>query len=220
MTETQKIDKNDEQILVVNREVLFEKEKYAFQGFKPQEDFPEIALKTVETKRRGDMEINHKYKQLITYAVIQDKTTNKLLLYKRLSGSGESRLVNKTSIGVGGHANPVLAEELAEGQELPKTFDELMAENFNRELHEELNIQGDVEVELLGFVNDDENEVGEVHVGVIYLVKVESEANVSVNETDTLEIQFVTFDELQADDKLEAWSKLLRDSEEIKEKIE
>lgn len=201
--------KNDEQILVVEREKLFNQEQTVFQGFLPKEKFAKIKLDDIEVKRRGDMEVNPEYKQLITYAVVQDKETKNVLLYKRLSGSGEKRLVDKTSIGVGGHANKHDAE----------TFDDLMFANFYRELNEELNIDGKIQVELLGFLNDDGNEVGKVHLGVVYLVQVNTEKNVSVNEQDTLEIQFLPVDELEKDEKLESWSELLMKSEELKSKL-
>lgn len=203
------MNKNDEQILVVDREKLFNHEQNVFQGFLPKEKFTKIELDDIQVKRRGDMELNPAYKQLITYAIVQDKETNNVLLYKRLSGSGEKRLVNKTSIGVGGHANMHKAE----------TFDDLMFANFYRELNEELNIDGQIQAELLGFLNDDGNEVGKVHLGVVYLVQVNSAKKVTVNEQDTLEIQFVPVEELEKDEKLESWSELLIQSEELKSKL-
>ena len=203
------MNKNDEQILVVDREKLFNHEQNVFQGFLSKEKFTKIELDDIQVKRRGDMELNPAYKQLITYAIVQDKETNNVLLYKRLSGSGEKRLVNKTSIGVGGHANMHKSD----------TFDDLMFANFHRELNEELNIDGQIRVELLGFLNDDGNEVGKVHLGVVYLVQVNSAKKVTVNEQDTLEIEFVPVEELEKDEKLESWSELLMKSTELKSKL-
>lgn len=271
------MDKNDEQILVVERKKIMPVEHtQEFQGY-IEPDKIEIKLEDIEVKRRGDMEENPKYKQLITYAIIQAQDTKNLLKYKRLAGSGESRLVAKTSVGVGGHTNPLLKEEKAEkllemmldneklqgemktildsldvekdsvsmeksldelnnqalqtaeqldmfvADELAKFdvqgFDDLMGENCMRELFEELEIKSEVEVKLLGFINDDENEVGEVHIGVVYLISVDKEENVAVLETDTLEIEFATAEEISKDENLEAWSKLLLESEKIREYV-
>ena len=66
------MSKWDEQILVVNRKDLFNDEENHFYGFLPKED--EKVKKIVDTfvayevKRRGDMEEDPSYKQLIGYA--------------------------------------------------------------------------------------------------------------------------------------------------------
>lgn len=268
------MNKNDEQILVVERKKIMPVEHtQEFQGY-IEPDKIEIKLEDIEVKRRGDMEENPKYKQLITYAIIQAQDTKNLLKYKRLAGSGESRLVAKTSVGVGGHTNPLLKEEKAEkllemmlsnekvqgemesildsldkekdlvameksldeiksqalniveqlgaveaNKFMIQNFDDLMGKNCMRELFEELEIKSEVDVKLLGFINDDENEVGEVHIGVVYLISVDKEENVAVLETDTLEIEFATAEEISKDENLEAWSKLLLESEKIREYV-
>ena len=200
------MSKNDEQILVIPRTTLFgADDKLAFQGFKSTEEF-EIngGISVVEVKRRGDMELDPTFKQLITYAILKDEATNKFLLYKRLGGSGETRLVDKTSIGVGGHTNWYEAE----------TLEEVMFENFIRELEEELNIYGETTSRPVGFVNGDLNEVDKVHLGVIYVVNVDS-TKVSVNETDTLEIEWLSLEEIKNDENLESWSRILVSSDEF-----
>ena len=86
------MSKWDEQILVVNRKDLFNNEENHFYGFLPRED--EKVKKIVDTftsyevKRRGDMEEDNSYKQLIGYAVIKDRNTKEILVYKRLVGGG------------------------------------------------------------------------------------------------------------------------------------
>lgn len=201
------MNKNDEQILVVEREKLFEKETTVFQGFKPLADFKEIALEDITVGRRGDLEVDETQKQLITYAIVKVTNQDKILLYKRLSGSGESRLVNKTSIGVGGHSNLHDA----------KDFNDLMFQNFKRELEEELEIEGGIVSQHIGYINDDSDDVGKVHLGVVYLAQVGSEDAVTVNETDTLAIEFKSVEDIKQDDKLESWSKLLINSEEAQQ---
>ena len=49
------------------------------------------------------------------------------------------------------------------------TVEEVIRENAARELEEEvgLNKQDVANMELIGFINDDQDEVGKVHIGVV-----------------------------------------------------
>ncbi len=132
------MSKWDEQILVVNRKDLFNDEENHFYGFLPKED--EKVKKIVDTfvayevKRRGDMEEDPSYKQLIGYALLKDSKTKEVLVYRRLTGGGEARLHGKASVGIGGHMN----------EEVGKTIYEMLKVNAARELNEEfLNSKGD-----------------------------------------------------------------------------
>ena len=182
------MSKWDEQILVVNRKDLFNNEENHFYGFLPRED--EKVKKIVDTftsyevKRRGDMEEDNSYKQLIGYAVIKDCNTKEILVYKRLVGGGEARLHGKASVGIGGHMNEV------EG----KTIYEMLKINAARELFEEVGVSEEYALEnlhFIGLINDDKTEVGQVHIGVVYECEVDK-SNVVVREDDTLEIKWTT----------------------------
>ncbi|MDN8777049.1 NUDIX domain-containing protein, partial [Staphylococcus aureus] len=83
-----------------------------------------------ETKRRGDMEEDPSYKQLISYCILENED-DEVLVYERLTGGGESRLHGLSSIGVGGHMNDV-PEAV--------TFEEVIRENAARELEEEVGL--------------------------------------------------------------------------------
>lgn len=202
-------EKFNELIMCVEREPLFENESKVFQGFKNINEFKKLKLEDILIARRGHLEVLPEYKQLITYAVLQDKSTKDLLLYKRLSGSGEQRLVDKTSIGVGGHTNLFKQE----------TLDEVLYENFMRELEEELIIEADTEFSVVGYINDDSNDVGSVHLGVIYVVQTDK-TKVSVNETDTLAIDWLPISEVQKDKNLESWSELIINNDEFLSKLQ
>ncbi|SUM33491.1 NUDIX hydrolase [Staphylococcus gallinarum] len=86
------------------------KKKIKFNGFldknsvKGQEIFD--TLTKYEVKRRGDMEEDPTYKQLISYCILENER-DEILVYERLSGGGEARLHGQSSIGVGGHMNDV-----------------------------------------------------------------------------------------------------------------
>lgn len=193
--------KMDEMILAVPRKALFgADDEKVFQGFISE---PTSLLKglTYEVLRRGDLEENPKYKQLITYVVVEAVAEKKVLVYQRI-GNGDARLHLNSSIGVGGHANDV---DNVEG------INECMVENALRELFEEIHIKDHDSITLhrLGYINDDSNDVGKVHVGVVYKVTVPSVADVEVAETDTLSMAWETKEQLLANETLENWSKIL-----------
>ena len=200
------MSKWDEQILVVNRKELFNNEENHFHGFIQKND--EKTKKIIDTfefyevKRRGDMEEDSSYKQLIGYVLLKDANTNEVLVYKRLVGGGEARLHGKASVGIGGHMNEV------EG----KTIFEMLKINAARELNEEVGVSEEEalnNLHFIGLINDDKTEVGQVHVGVVYECKVDK-SKVEVKEDDTLVIKWMTADEAKAEENYETWSDSLK----------
>ena len=200
------MSKWDEQILVVKREILFNNEKNDFYGFLPKED--EKVKKIVDTfehyevKRRGDMEENPKYKQLIGYVLVKDKATKEVLVYRRLVGGGEARLHGKASVGIGGHMNEVAG----------KTIYEMLKINAARELNEEVGVDENYALKNLhfvGLINDDKEVVGQVHVGVVYTCEVDKD-KVEVKEDDTLVIKWDNTEEARAEENYETWSAFLK----------
>lgn len=148
------------------------------------------------------MEEDKNYKQLIGYAVIKDRETKEILVYKRLVGGGEARLHGKASVGIGGHMNEV------EG----KTIFEMLKINAARELFEEVGVSEEYALEnlhFIGLINDDEVEVGQVHIGVVYECEVDK-SKVEVKEDDTLEIKWATGDEARKEENYETWSDFLK----------
>lgn len=201
------MSKWDEQILVVNREQLFDHEALRFHGFIDAQD--ERAKKILvncanyEVKRRGDMEEDPSFKQLISYVIVKDKA-NHVLVYTRLSGGGEQRLHGKSSVGVGGHMNEISSDMPLEVQ---------LQENAIRELVEEIGIQSDNakdKLTFVGLINDDENEVGQVHLGLVYQYQVDNMADIFEIEDDALKIAWLTSQEAQSIDRYESWSALLK----------
>ena len=200
------MSKWDEQILVVNRKELFNNEENHFYGFieKNDEKTKKIidTFESYEVKRRGDMEEDPDYKQLIGYVLLKDVNTNEVLVYKRLVGGGEARLHGKASVGIGGHMNEV------EG----KTIFEMLKINAARELNEEVGVSEEDalnNLHFIGLINDDKTEVGQVHVGVVYECKVDKQL-VEVKEDDTLVIKWMTGEEAKAEDNYETWSEFLK----------
>ena len=200
------MSKWDEQILVVNRKVLFNNEENHFYGFIEKNDKKTkkiiATFESYEVKRRGDMEEDPNYKQLIGYVLLKDEVTGEVLVYKRLVGGGEARLHGKASVGIGGHMNEV------EG----KTIFEMLKINAARELNEEVGVSEEDalnNLHFIGLINDDKTEVGQVHVGVVYECKVNKQL-VEVKEDDTLVIKWMTGEEAKAEENYETWSEFLK----------
>lgn len=198
------MSKFDEMITVVPRKILFNDEENKFNGFldentvKGQGIFD--TLSKFEVKRRGDMEEDPTFKQLISYCILENEN-DELLVYERLSGGGEARLHGQSSIGVGGHMNDVKGAE---------SINEVLRVNAQRELEEEVGLSESKSQNLayIGFINDDTNEVGEVHLGVVFKIHVNSN-DVEAMETDTLSIKWVDQSKIEDYDEFETWSALI-----------
>lgn len=182
-----------EQILVVSRKKLFgENDERAFTGFKAIEDadFTKIIKDNLIDMPRDEMENNPRYKQVIPYCVfVHDK---RIFLYKRTPASGEPRLHDKYSIGVGGHMNPVEGDALIKG--------------MRREFHEELSYDDDYSYKVIGFVNADETSVDKVHFAVIFMIEGKT-PDIEVAEKDKLVGGLKDMGEVEEKiDLLENWS--------------
>lgn len=186
-----------EEILVIPRKVLGS--NASFRGFREERDA--VFWKCLSTasffKERESVEFDPCYKQLIVYMIV--KSHNKLFLYQRIEGSGEKRLVDKYSFGLGGHINPAYTTD----------FRSLITFNLNRELKEEISFQGPYSYRFLGLVNDEESGVGKYHLGLVFLVSCSSPV-ITVREKDKLRGQLVSVTELEPyRPSLETWSALL-----------
>ena len=158
------------------------------------------ALSEYEVKRRGDMEEDPTFKQLISYCLLENEK-GEILVYERLSGGGEERLHGQSSIGVGGHMNDVVGAD---------SINEVLRVNAQRELEEEVGLASEdsQNMEYIGFINDDTNEVGKVHMGVVFKITVHT-SDVEAKETDTLRIKWVEKGSIESYDDFETWSALI-----------
>ena len=193
-----------ERVLVVPTE-LFHRLGY-FQGFSPAVDQYLEELQSPEHasyRPRGEMEEDPSYKQLIPYVVFRHTDESgrvRVFSYTRGSGQGEKRLHAKRSVGIGGHI--CIDDAEADGDLHP------YHEGMQRELDEEVVIETKYREQCVGLINDDETEVGKVHLGVVHLFDVEEPA-VRGREDDICDGAFRGIDELLADlDGFESWSQI------------
>lgn len=142
------------------------------------------------------------WKQVIPYCVVS--FGDEVLLTQRRAKGGEARLHDKLSIGIGGHINPVDHDDEADGRDL-------VLAAARREIEEELEVRGAFDLRLVGYLNDDSNPVGAVHVGLVFVANLSSP--VHIREKDVLEGHMVALGELRArherGDNFETWSSLL-----------
>jgi predicted NUDIX family phosphoesterase len=146
---------------------------------------------------RAKAEEDPSQKQIIPYVLI--KKGDSYLHYVRGKGSGEKRLVAKGSIGIGGHIN--------HGDEsLFLTGLDFYEEALQRELHEELRMDGHFRTRVVALINDDSTPVGQVHFGIVHLCEL-GEENVSKGEACITDLRFLTLPELlDRRDRMETWS--------------
>jgi len=197
-------DYNGEQILVVKRE-LFDS-LGNFQGINTDVDsYHSVLLDPANNffTDRGPAEEDPTHKQIIPYALFHFQ--GKFLNYARGKSGGEARLHAKRSLGIGGHINPVDTRKDNLG------MDTYMA-GVEREIEEELNISGTHTQKIVAILNDDSNEVGKVHLGVVHLFELDSN-DVTANEDAIADLKFSSIEELQGDmrDSLESWSQFCAD---------
>jgi len=190
-------------ILVVPRH-LFDR-LGAFQGlsFEPDRYLPAL-LDRAQNRfmARSLAEEDPGWKQIIPYALFVHG--GKVLHYTRTKKGGESRLHSKGSIGIGGHMN-----DHDEG--LFALDGEAYRAGVRREIAEELRLGGGFTDRVVALLNDDSNEVGRVHLGVVHLVQLES-PEVASNDPSLGNPIFLTPDELLARrEHLESWSQICVD---------
>ncbi len=193
----------DENILVVRRELL--ESLGLFQGLSFEVDRYLPALLARENNfftPRAPAETNPALKQIIPYVLLVHG--DRVFHYVRGKKSGEQRLVAKGSLGIGGHMN--------DGDGGLFNLDE---EHYNRvverEVHEEIHLTAKFQNCAVALINDDATEVGRVHLGVVHIFQLESDA-ARKREAQITEAGFVPIDELRTRrNSLETWSQYCLD---------
>lgn len=151
---------------------------------------------------RSAAEDDPSYKQVIPYVLI--RKGGSYLHYVRGKGSGEKRLVSLGSIGIGGHINHGDESLFLAGLQFYE-------EALQRELHEELRMDGRFETRAIALINDDSTPVGRVHFGIVHVCEL-GDQNVAKGEACITDLQFLTVAELRARrDRMENWSQLCLD---------
>ncbi len=160
----------DDEIIVIDRDDLFKGDD--FQGFRNLNEinYESRILNNKKVMKRQDAENDEKFKQPIGYTVLYNPKNKSIFAYNRAKDPGnyrERRLGGKWSIGVGGHIIPKDTE-----------FSNFIKESVYRkvlddevESIEDQKSTGKIkEINLLGYINDDSDNVGKFHFGILCLV--------------------------------------------------
>ena len=156
-----------------------------------------------QARPRRELELDPSWKQPIPYAVAlyhhegAPESEVQLFWMDRLAGGSDKRLHGRASFGVGGHISPndggiraALAREWAEEVATP------IIPQFTP----------------LGLLNDDGDDVGRVHLGVVFIATLTS-PSIHIRETHKLAGSLVPVSEaLRRKDELEGWSARLIDT--------
>jgi predicted NUDIX family phosphoesterase len=194
----------DENILVIKRSLFDQLGSFQGLNFESRKYLDAILSRGNNFfLPRAQAEKDPTHKQIIPYVLLTHG--GKLLHYIRGKKAGEQRLVAKGSIGIGGHMN--------ESDESLFALDETAYRaGVEREVGEEIRIDTKFNDCIVALLNDDSNEVGQVHLGVVHVFKL-AEPKVEKREAMITNIAFLGKEELLARrDSLETWSQICIDA--------
>lgn len=193
----------EEQVLVVERKVVEQVGLFHGLNFNVAPYLDKLFAPGIpKFIPRSKAEADHDYKQLIPYVIMAHN--GKYLTYVRGKRAGETRLVSKRSIGIGGHINPIDNEAPLFGTD----FKEIYNTAVQREVAEEVNIEAAHTDRIVALLNDDTNEVGQVHLGIVHLWTLDAE-NVTRKEQMITQMTFMTPAQLnEVKETMETWSQL------------
>lgn len=177
-----------------------------FQGFNGdvQRYLDELLLpENTLFKLRAEVETDPSFKQLIPYMIfryIDPQGRQTVFQYTRGTGQGEERLHRKRSVGIGGHISTI--DLNADQGSSP------YEEGLRRELDEEVFIEAPYSARCVGMINDDQTEVGSVHLGVVYLFDLKRPA-VRPRESEITQCSFRPVEKILAElAGFETWSQI------------
>ena len=195
-----------EKVLVIERRVL--ESLGLFQGVSLEVNRYLTQLwkgRGVSFMPRPKAEKNPAYKQLIPYVIMAHEDT--YLCYIRGKAVDEPRLAERVSIGIGGHINP--SDRISVSR---KNIKEVYLNALAREVAEEVIVETEHDDKIVGLINDDSNNVGRVHFGIIHLWRL-ARPNVRNREQEICQVRFMNIDELQqVRNNMETWSQLCIDN--------
>lgn len=149
-------------------------------------------------RSRATVEEDPSFKQIIPYVLVRHG--DRYLLMRRTNRQTEARLHGKYSVGVGGHINDT---EIFAGSQ------NVIDAGLERELGEEIMLHGERRsLELVGIISDDSTPVGQVHLGLVFILETTS-PGFTVNEADMMTAEWASVESLRekAPD-METWSQI------------
>lgn len=184
---------------------------------------------------RIDCETDFTYLQLLPYAVIMTHD-GRIVGYNRpQKGGGEARLAGHFSIGFGGH---VELEDAMTCRDYPYLPSLIVEAALARELEEEINLRSEGELsrwvcppgsvvrnqisQFLGIIRSQDSDVDRVHLGLVYLVRCNT--NGMPNPTATtpepgqvVNPRILTLEQARAEASPESWTAKILNSQVLDE---
>jgi predicted NUDIX family phosphoesterase len=197
----------DEEILGIPRELALP--EGAWTGLRafssPEEGEREISRLNglAQARPRRELEVDPSWKQPIPYAVALYRpagapaSDTQLFWMDRLAGGSDKRLHGRASFGIGGHISP---------------SDGGIRAALAREWSEEVATPTLPAFTPIGLLNDDGDDVGRVHLGVVFIATLMS-PSIHIRETHKLAGSLIPVNEaLSRKSELEGWSARLIDT--------
>lgn len=183
----------NELIAVVAKEKIFFNTKHE-NGFFEYSDLIIENIKSYSINYIRDLaEINYDYKQIVSYIIFYNNKN--IFLMERSNNASEEKLNNKLSIGIGGHLTLL---------DLNKSY----LDWGMREFYEEVDYYDNFNIKLIGIINDESNNVGKLHLGIVYLMSGDSD-QIKIN-SELKSGKLISIAEcLSYYDKLESWSQIM-----------
>lgn len=207
MSEQWRADKMKRNILVVKTQTIYQDHQFEWFVSSTDVDLEETILSHAEYLERGLMEQDPSYQQPIPYALIVNPQTKCVIAYQRggnNSATGEHRLYERRSLWVWGHVEQ-------DEQDTPNPLDA----TIRKEVQEETGLTTIDQCTIIWYINDNSDQVGKVHLGVVYLITT-SDTNVTVVDGEMQQVYFKTIQEI--DDMItsdyydvESWSRIVRE---------
>lgn len=190
--------------MVVSREEIFKDGIWHGIKTKDVEKYTRQILRSHKFMGRGEVEDNALWQQIIPYIVFENR--GRIFVMHRKADHTDRRLANNFSIGIGGHINR----------------GDISGANIiswaKREFEEEVSYKGKYKAKFLGLLNDDSNEVGLVHLGLVILFSGDSE-EISVRD-EHKSGELIAKDKLKKYYKgMETWSRIVVDFLGGKDKV-
>ena len=152
-----------------------------FQGFIPlnTRDLTSVIMQNYRYEPRGDeLESNKSLKQIIPYIWIVNPETGQAFMYQRAKHAipegehVETRYMGKYSGGVGGHID----------EDTEKHSKDPITDAMIRELKEEVDMRVYPAPKFYGYLNDETDDIGTVHFGLIAIAETSEEVHAKASE--------------------------------------
>ena len=155
---------------------------------------------------RADAEEDITFQQIIPYVLVTDEAHEKFFATRRIAG--ESRLLGRLSLGIGGHINPIDWQNA--NCAFFQTHREMVLRGMAREIREEMTgFEHTKQPKPYGTVRDLGSSTPD-HIGIVFTMIAQEPDEIGIRETDTLEPVWMTKKELvQNYEKFESWAQMI-----------